>query len=107
MMLINSGFVHCVLYTAEDGRVVQELDTGSYFGEINCFPAVLRGLIDARVTVAGIYLYLYLSIHLSIDRSIYRSIYLSIYLCPGARWTRCVSVSGMTRGGVAKIPLLL
>ena len=78
MMLINSGFVHCVLYTAEDGRVVQELDTGSYFGEINCFPAVLRGLIDARVTVAGIYLYLYLSIHLSIDRSIDPSIDLSI-----------------------------
>ena len=78
MMLINSGFVHCVLYTAEDGQVVQELDTGSYFGEINCFPAVLRGLIDARVTVAGIYLYLYLSIHLSIDRSIDPSIDLSI-----------------------------
>ena len=79
-MLINSGFVHCVLYKAEDGQVVQELDTGSYFGEINCFPAVLRGLIDARVTVAGIYLYLYLSIYLSIDRSIHLSIYLSINL---------------------------
>ena len=115
MMLINSGFVHCVLYKAEVGQVVQELDTGSYFGEINCLPAILRGLIDARVSVAGIYLYLCLSIHPSIDRSIYlhiylsiyRSIDLSIYLCPGARWTRCVSVSGMTRGGVAKIPLLL
>ena len=78
MMLINSGFVHCVLYKAEVGQVVQELDTGSYFGEINCFPAVLRGLIDARVSVAGIYLYLYLSIDRSIDRSIYLSIYLSM-----------------------------
>ena len=79
MMLINSGFVHCVLYKAEVGQVVQELDTGSYFGEINCLPAVLRGLIDARVSVAGIYLYLCLSIHPSIDRSIYLHIYLSIY----------------------------
>ena len=108
MMLINSGFVHCVLYKAEDGQVVQELDTGSYFGEINCFPAVLRGLIDARVSVAGIYLYLHLSIHpinrsiyLSIYLSINLSIYLSIYLCPGARRTRCVCDRACAGGCVA------
>ena len=136
MMLVNSGVVHCVLYEAEDVQVVQELDTGSCFGEISCLPAVLRGLIDAGVSVAGIYLYpsiypsiypstcvstyrsmyisiyrIYRSTYRSIDPSIYlpiyRSIYLSVYLCSGARRTRCVFVSGMTRGGVAKTPLLL
>jgi protein-tyrosine phosphatase len=34
LFLIKSGVVHCILTASEEGSVVQELQAGSYFGEI-------------------------------------------------------------------------
>jgi len=51
LYFVKSGMVHCLLHTNDEGNVVQELESGAYFGEIaflgNCIRQ-LHGDLDSQ-----------------------------------------------------------